>query len=103
VTSCRSIGKPLADDALQRAVGARGIVYAKRFAIRIAEIELSEIAVQMLLGAPLIYAAHAAFEDAEIALNGIGVDGIRLASREDHGVSVADILALAKRNSRVQP
>jgi hypothetical protein len=31
------------------------------------------------------------------------VDGIRLASREDHGVSVADILALAKRNSRVQP
>ena len=40
----------------------------------IAEIKFGQIAVQVLFGAVLIDALHAAFEDAEIALDGVRMD-----------------------------
>src|SRR5271154_4539663 len=45
----RSIGEPLPSDALQGEVGALHIVYAEPDTIAIPEVELGEIAVQMLL------------------------------------------------------
>ena len=61
--------------AQQRTFGAAGIVNAKLDAVRVAEIELGEIAVQMPLAAMLIDANHAALEDGEKALGGIAVNG----------------------------
>ena len=57
------IGKTLAGDALEGFVGAVLIVNAKRNAIRIAEIELCEVAMQVLFLAVLVHTAHAAFEN----------------------------------------
>jgi hypothetical protein len=42
----RSVGGPLADDALESRRDALAIVYAKPHAVRIAKIELGKIAVQ---------------------------------------------------------
>lgn len=42
--------------------------------VGVAKIELRKIAVKVLLRAVLIDALHAAFEDAEIAFDGVGVD-----------------------------
>src|SRR6202051_995213 len=71
VTS-RSIGQPLADSALNRAGGALNVIYAEPNAVAISEIELRQIAVQMLLLAMLVDAFHAALEDRIVALNGVG-------------------------------
>ena len=70
----RSIGQPLANDTTKGALGPLSIVYTKRDPLIIPEIELRKIAVQMPLGAMLIDALHAAFEDGEIAFDGVGVD-----------------------------
>jgi hypothetical protein len=40
----------------------------------VAEIELSKVAVEVLLAAVLIDADHALFEDAEVTFNGVGMD-----------------------------
>ena len=56
-----SIGQALANDAFA-SFAARSIVNAERSAVVVAEIKLRKIAVQMLLGAMLIHAAHAALE-----------------------------------------
>jgi hypothetical protein len=53
VTS-RSIGQPLADNALQGEIGACRIIYAEFDAIGIAEIKFCKIAMQMLFVAMLI-------------------------------------------------
>jgi hypothetical protein len=58
-----SIGQSLANDALCQFVRAVGIVHAKRNAIVMAKIKFREVAVQMLLGAMLVGALHAAFEN----------------------------------------
>jgi hypothetical protein len=67
----RSIGKPLADDAKKRLIGAGLIVHAERDAVIVAEIELGEVAVQVLLRAMLVDALHPALEDRKVALNGV--------------------------------
>src|SRR4051794_36929530 len=59
----RRVGQSLSDDALHGAGGAFCIVYAQPHPIGIAEIELREIAVQMLLAAMLVNPDHAALED----------------------------------------
>ena len=61
-------------DTTQEGVSASHVIHAKGNAVVIAEIKLSEIAVQMLLAAMLVGAFHAALEDAEIVLDGVGVD-----------------------------
>ncbi len=48
------IGEALADDALQRFDIASRVIEAGRFPVAVAKIELSHVAVQMLLGAMLI-------------------------------------------------
>lgn len=63
-----------------------GVVHAQRRTVGIPEVELSQIAVQMLLAAVQIDALHAALEDAERAFDGVGVDD---------GGGVPDVLALA--------
>lgn len=50
------------------------IVHAQGDPVVVAEIELGNVPVQVLLGAVLIDALHAALEDAVIALNRVGVD-----------------------------
>jgi hypothetical protein len=42
--------------------------------IRIAKVELSKVAVQVLLAAMLVHALHAAFENRVIALDGVRID-----------------------------
>jgi hypothetical protein len=72
VTS-RSIGNALADDALQSKFGASRVIYSKPHAIGMPEIELRQIAVEML-SLQLIDALHAAFEDRVAAFDRVGVD-----------------------------
>jgi hypothetical protein len=57
------ISEALAACALDRTAGTLGIVNPELDTVRIAEIELGEIAVQMLFAAVLIDADHATFED----------------------------------------
>jgi hypothetical protein len=68
-----SIGEPLSDNTLDDLVGTRRIVNAKRNPLVVAEIELGEIAVQVLLADMVIGADDAAPQDREIALDRIGV------------------------------
>ena len=68
------IGQPLADHAREQPVGTIGIIAAGGDAVGVAEIELGEVAVKVLFGAPLIDAAHPAFEDAEEAFDGVSVN-----------------------------
>ena len=69
-----SIGQTLANDALSQLVGALSVIHAKRNAVVMTEIELRQIAMQMLLGAMLIGAEHAAFENREVAFDGVRGD-----------------------------
>jgi hypothetical protein len=81
-----SISQPLAFDALDRFCSAHSVIHAKRDAVRIAEIELGEIAVTVLLFAMLIDALHAALEDRVVALDGVG--------RNDVVALAADVFVL---------
>lgn len=69
------IGEALAGDTTNQRVRAIGIAEAERNAVIVAEVELGKVAMQMLLTALLVDAAHAALEDGEHALDGVGGDG----------------------------
>jgi len=69
--SCCSVSEALADNALERVRSARRIINTKRSALIIAEIELREIALQVLFIAMLVGAFHAALEHAEKAFDGV--------------------------------
>ena len=58
---------------MERSTGALGIVNSELDPVAVPEIELDEIAVKVPLRAMLIDADHPAFEDAEEALDGLGV------------------------------
>jgi hypothetical protein len=60
--------------ALNRADGALCVVNAELSAVRVAEIELGEVAVKVTLAAVLINAFHATLENRVIALNRVRVD-----------------------------
>src|SRR4051812_28679136 len=68
------IGQALADHAQQRRVSASRVVNAERHAVVVAELELREVAVKVLLTAVLVDTLHAALEDAERSFNRVGVD-----------------------------
>ena len=57
------------------------------------ELELGQVAAQVLLGAVLVDPAHPALEDAEIALDGVGVDDAAniLAGRVLHRVVAGEM------------
>src|SRR5438270_2896055 len=65
-TSCL-IGETLAHDTTEHLVGASRIITAGRNTVAVAELELRQITVQVLLGAELIDAAHPALEDGKRA------------------------------------
>src|SRR5437660_1274148 len=71
-TSC-SIGKPLALDAFQRAIGAFQIVNAERDPIIVPEIKLRGVPMQMGFADVEITPVDAAFEDAEKILDRVGM------------------------------
>ena len=79
------IGEALAFDATGDVGDTFGVVPAECRAAIIAEVKLGNVAVQMGLTAMLIDTLHAALEDREHVLDGVGMD------RE--AVLVADILA----------
>ena len=58
-----AIRQPLALGPYRRLTGALFVLNAKLGAVRITEIKLGKVAVQMFLAAMLINAAHATFED----------------------------------------
>jgi hypothetical protein len=65
----------LADEPAKDAVGPREIAATECDAVAVAEIELCQIAVQVLLAAVLVNAPHAALEDRkEAPLNRVRVD-----------------------------
>jgi len=68
------IHQALAFDALHGLDGAVNVAVAEFDAVIVAEVKFREVAVQVLLAAVLIDAAHAALEDREEALDRIGVD-----------------------------
>src|SRR6266849_6422874 len=82
----RLISEPLADHSAKQFLGALFVAPSVRLAMVVAEVELGEVAVQVIVRAVLIDALHAALEDREEAFDGIGVNG-----RIERG----DIFALA--------
>lgn len=67
------IGQALSFDPLKGFCCALCVVYAKRGALVVTEIELGEVAAQMLLADMVIDAIDPALEDREIVLDGVGV------------------------------
>lgn len=59
---------------LKRVDGALSVVDFESDTVVVAEVELSKVAVQVLLAAVLIDALHAALEDREVALDGARVN-----------------------------
>lgn len=51
----RRIGEPLIGDALDRFIGAHGVIDLQRDAVVVAEIELVQVALQVLLAAMLAH------------------------------------------------
>ena len=84
------IGQAFAFRALNGDLGAGRIVVAEADAVRVAKIELGQIAVQMLLAAMLVDAFHAALEDRIEALDRVCV---RLAANVLFGRMVDAIMA----------
>jgi hypothetical protein len=72
LATSRSIGKPLADDALDGAFGTLFVVNAECGAVVVPEIKLSEISMKMLFADMLIDAIDAALQDRKEVLGGIG-------------------------------
>lgn len=68
----RSIGQPLANHTQQGRVSAHGVVHAKDDSVIIPEIDLGEVAVEVLLCAVLIEAAHSSLENREEAFGVLG-------------------------------
>lgn len=69
----RSVGEPLAGSTRQGAGSAFTIFDPKSRAVRVAKIELGEIAMQVPFVAMLVDAPHPALENREKAFNGVGV------------------------------
>src|SRR3546814_10499498 len=86
------IRQTLTDDTYHRNVGSLAIIHAVRDPVVIPELIFRQIAMQMLFTAMLIDALHAAFEDTEIAFDGVAVD---------RAVGEIDILARAVRRGAV--
>lgn len=63
------VGEALADNALERLVGAHGIVNAQRNTSIVAEIKLLQVAVEVTLATVLVNALHAALKDREVAFD----------------------------------
>jgi hypothetical protein len=70
------IGEPLTHDTGKDVRGTAHVASAQGYAVVVAEIKLSEIAVKVLLIAMLIDATHAALEHRELALDGVGVNDL---------------------------
>src|SRR5208283_2845208 len=68
------IREALSDDAKRHPIGAIHIFATKRRTVRITEVELSKVAVQMLLAAVLVNALHASLENRVISFNCVRVD-----------------------------
>ena len=88
-TNC-AIGQALADDALQRAVGALRIVDAKRHAGVVAEVKFGKVAMQVLFLAVLVHPAHAALQDGEHVLHGVAMDREPILVPDVFAASVTD-------------
>src|SRR3546814_12385912 len=86
------IRQTLTDDTYHRNVGSLAIIHAVRDPVVIPELIFRQIAMQMLFTAMLIDALHAAFEDTEIAFDGVAVA---------RAVGAIDILARAVRRGAV--
>src|SRR3954467_14748032 len=69
------VGEAPPNDTGQQNVSPRRIVDPVRLTVGIAEIELREIAVKVLLSSELIDAPHPSLEDREIAFDGVGMGG----------------------------
>jgi hypothetical protein len=68
------VSQPLADDPLEAFNCPRLVIKAVGNARVVAELELGNVAVQVMLCAVLVHAAHAALEDRERPLDGVRVD-----------------------------
>jgi hypothetical protein len=68
------ISEALAPCALHGVSGTLSVIYAKRNPVVVPKVELAQISLQMGFGDVLIDAIDAPLEDAEISLNGIGMN-----------------------------
>jgi hypothetical protein len=67
------IGQALALDAAQRRVGTGRVIHAEGGAVIVSEVELGEVAMEVFLAAMMVDATHPALENAEEALERVGV------------------------------
>jgi hypothetical protein len=91
----RSIGEPLSDDTPERAIGPLYVINYERNPLVVAEVELAQIPLQMLLADVMIDAIDAAFQDREISLDrvGVGVATDILFCRVIHSLMAGEALA----------
>jgi hypothetical protein len=91
----RSIGEPLSDDTPERAIGPLYVINSERNPLVVAEVELAQIPLQMLLADVMIDAIDAAFQDREISLDrvGVGVATDILFCRVIHSLMAGEALA----------
>lgn len=73
-STSRSIGKAPSPSVLKDQIGAGFVVHTELHPVTVAEVELRQIPVEMGFRDVLVNAVDAALEDAEVTLNGVGVD-----------------------------
>ena len=79
----RSIGQPLANDTTQCTGCTLYIIHPERNPLVVAEIELREITLQVLLADVMIDTVYTALKDREVAFNGISPDSPDGLGRQD--------------------
>lgn len=87
------VGEALADHTAKDQVCALSVLDTSCRAVGVAEVIFRQIAVQVLLAAMLVDAPHPALEDAEVAFDGVGVDGAAhvLARAVVHALMVGNV------------
>lgn len=89
------VGEPLTHHTAQQKFRTFGILNTDCRAVAVAEIELREIAMQVLLAAELVHAPHAALEDREIAFDLVSAETVLgiVADAVEHAAVIGKLLA----------
>lgn len=97
------VGQSLSNNTTQSEVGARLIVNSDRNTVTVAEVELRQIPVQVLLADVVERPDDAALQDAEVAFDGVAVDvaaNVLIRAMVNHAVRselLADMVVTARR------
>lgn len=73
-STSRSVGKPFSNNAFDGQIGTGDVIHAQLGPVGIGEVKFGQIVLQVRFGYVLVDPVNPAFQDGEVAFNGIGID-----------------------------